>query len=75
VGALLSSVFEIFRQTLIEKDHRLAIHHSILGPAKREYVNACVPGYRPEFYFQTCCRIRDARPIHVQEHLVVMRKL
>src|SRR5262245_2827368 len=72
---LLADVFEISGSFLVEEHHRLAIHHAILGAPKRKYIHTQVASYLPQGRIQTYSGVGDARAIHVQQHIVLVRKV
>ena len=60
---------------LVEKHNRLAAHDSVLGAAEREHVHAKVARSLPQRLSKSGRGIGDSRPIHVQKHFVLVRKM
>src|SRR5438876_3139073 len=72
--SLFADVLEVRRQLLVKKYYSLAIHHAVLGATKRKYVDPGIFRNLLKTRIQTNCGICDAGPIHVQYHIVLMRK-
>ena len=57
---------------LVEEDHGLAIHHSVLRASEREHIHACVSRNLFETRIETHSGIRNASAVNMKQHVVVV---
>ena len=72
--ALLAQVQEVGAQLPVKKNHGFRSQSSVLGSTKGQDVHSQVPRGLPQVLSQAGGRVRDAGPVHVQEHAALVSK-